>query len=149
MSGREGAARVTRVWQRRRCVRVLDQDEELGRDVHVSQLREAAAASVAETHILPAGSWLPEDAPYDEQGLGACRGWSERGGQDDEAYARTADDVCPNRRDGVVGDRNGRTATYEPGIGVLGHYTFETTPLSDRMEIRANVATGQPDGRVA
>lgn len=42
----------------------------------------------------------------------------------------------------VLGSASAGAATYEPAIGALGHYTFETTPLSDRMEIRANVATG-------
>ena len=40
------------------------------------------------------------------------------------------------------GTAAGGAATYDPGIGDLGLYTFETMPLSDRMELRANVATG-------
>ena len=69
MSGRQEAARATQARHCRR-VRILDEDEELGRDLHVRQLREAAPASAVEMQTLPAGTWLPENAPYDEQGLG-------------------------------------------------------------------------------
>jgi len=56
--------------QRHRAIRVLDEDADLGRELHSVDLDEAAVASTAEMQIVPAGSWIPQQGQYDMQGLG-------------------------------------------------------------------------------
>lgn len=71
MTERQGVSRVAgSARQRRRAVRVLDEDPDLARDLTSAQLTQAVPASTAEVHRVRAGPWDPGSAAYDEQGIG-------------------------------------------------------------------------------
>jgi len=51
-------------------VRVLDEDKDLARDLTFAEMTQAVRASTVEVQLVRAGPWNPENAGYDEQGIG-------------------------------------------------------------------------------